>query len=173
MIHNSNVSLNYAWEWSKTDHRTSDRSAQPAKQLITIGELDRSWYQGRGVFGGFTAALILDAMIQLEPQRPPRSFTVFCSAPALAGPARLVTQLEQRGNKVSHLSARLYGSQATSSIDNQNEPSSLVVFAGASFGHDRNLSFSVSAEPAPPAPPSFRKAPTRGPGLRRTHPFPG
>lgn len=112
-----------------------------AMRIVLSGYFDESWYQGRGVFGGLSAAIILQGMIELEPNRNPRSFTLHCAAPIKAGPAKLFVNCERRGAKVSHLSARL--------LDSQQQ---VLAFASASFGETRPLKQEIQAPPPPVAP---------------------
>jgi acyl-CoA thioesterase len=124
------------WIWQKTamgtfvDHK-----------IIFTGEFDESWYQGRGVFGGLTAAVILQAMIELEPHRPPRTFTLHCLAPVLAKRGEVRVTCERRGAKVSHLSARLL-----------QEGGKTVALASASFGEARTYQSIRPSLAAPKAP---------------------
>ena len=166
-IESSPSSSNYEWTWpiappkeSDPDQVYTDLNAHsnqvgapvPRRSLSLAGELDATWYQGRGVFGGFTAALTLDAMMRLEPTRPPRSLTIFCSAPAYAGPARLEASVERQGRRVSHLSARLYSAESPKLLDGSSNLA-LSVFAGASFGLTRDFVLSVPKLIPPVVPP--------------------
>ncbi|MAD61651.1 MAG: hypothetical protein CMH49_09125 [Myxococcales bacterium] len=123
------------WQWQRESY-DSDSSI-----LVSSGSFDESWYQGRGVFGGLSAAIILQGMIELEPLRSPRTFTLHCVAPILAGDAKLFVKCERRGAKVSHLSARL--------LDTNQR---VLAFASASFGEARSFSKHIAALAAPDAP---------------------
>ena len=106
-------------------------------------ETDSSWYQGRGVFGGVSAAILLESMRALEPERAPRSMTVQCVAPTSAGATLALASRERRGGRVTHLSSRLYCGADTST---------LCAFASATFGAQRGEYTQLDTIPAPQAP---------------------
>lgn len=130
------------WLWRES-HATSG-------EIELHGELDQSWYQGRGVFGGITAAAILKSMLCLESDRSPRSLTVQCVAPAVAGPAKVMTRREHEGKRVSHLSSRLYCGH--------HDQEKLVALAYASFGSFRSAEHELEPQ-APPSLPDPNKVP--------------
>ena len=134
----------YPWRWPS---EFSSAEEGIGTRITAKGSFNRSWYQGRGVYGGLSAALALEMMSRLEPERAPRSLTLFCCAPALSGATSVEATLERRGGRVSHLSARIYN-------ESEGEDSrSVVAFAGASFGTPRGLDFSTPAISPPEAPP--------------------
>ena len=147
----STLSESYVWSRPvmQIDQEEATRWGAPRAEAHATARvtLDESWYQARGVFGGLSAALMLEVMSALEPDRAPRSMTVQCVAPALAGPALAVAARERRGGRVTHLSARLYCG---------DELSDLCAFAGASFGSPRGSAELLSSLPlelsAPEAP---------------------
>lgn len=129
------------WSWNQQLNREDTEGS-----LTLKGKFDESWYQGRGVFGGLTAATLLQAMIELEPDRTPRSFTLQCAAPVLSGLLSLQAKNERRGSKVSHLSARLYQGEKSAN-------GGPIAFASASFGDPRQYEGMIAAKAPPSAPP--------------------
>lgn len=75
------------------------------------GQVDASWLQGRGAYGGLVAALLVRAMERELPdgQRLARITTAFC-APLLAGPVEIQVEVVRAGRNVSTLVGRLHGS---------------------------------------------------------------
>jgi acyl-CoA thioesterase len=73
------------------------------------GEIDVSWYQGRGAFGGLVAALFLRAIEAKSGAdgRPFRTLTCHFCAPAQAGPARIEVEIQRASSAVSHVTARM------------------------------------------------------------------
>ena len=58
----------YPWRWpSEFSSAEKGRGAY----ITAKGSFDHSWYQGRGVYGGLSAALALEMMSRLEPERAP------------------------------------------------------------------------------------------------------
>jgi acyl-CoA thioesterase len=69
---------------------------------------DPSWYQGRGVYGGLTTAWLGQALATLpRAGRAPRTLTIHCCAPVVAGPVEIYAQLDREGASVTHTSGRL------------------------------------------------------------------
>jgi acyl-CoA thioesterase len=66
-----------------------------------------NWWVGRGPNGGYVAAIVLNALTAVEPQRPPRSLSLHYLRPPAAGPAEIGVTVERRGRTASFLSARL------------------------------------------------------------------
>jgi acyl-CoA thioesterase len=89
---------------------------EEACALVPIGEgryrgvLGEDWYQGRGVYGGMVAALVLRALEARidDPPRSARTLSILLSAPALAGPCEVHTAIERAGKYVTHASARMF-----------------------------------------------------------------
>jgi acyl-CoA thioesterase len=75
-------------------------------------QVDPSWFQGPGAFGGLTAATVLRAM-QHEVRdvdggrRSPRSFDIQFCAPVPAGSSEIEVKVERAGSAMSFLSARV------------------------------------------------------------------
>lgn len=138
--------MSAAWSWQG--------APAPAGRAAFEGELTEDWYQGRGVFGGVQAALLLRAMEALieqqSPGRPPRTLTVRCLAPATAGRARVEAQVDRAGGRVTHLSATLRRAPTEGGADPEGD---LIATATATFALPRESALTHPAEPAPPAPP--------------------
>jgi acyl-CoA thioesterase len=87
---------------------------ETARRLHPLGpgrwqaDADPSWYQGRGVYGGLTTAWLAQALATLpRAGRAPRTLTVHCCAPIVAGPVDVHAQVDREGASVTHTSARL------------------------------------------------------------------
>ena len=134
------------WIWTKGDadlHEELD--GQHLRSQCFEGSFTEHWYQGRGVYGGLSAAVILHAMQQMEPNRSPRTFTLHCPKPVLNKPTIVKTEIEYRGGKVTHLSGRLLQK-------GEDDTYTMVAFASASFGEARSFNRNYPAEVAPQAP---------------------
>lgn len=115
------------------------------------GTLDAAWYQGRGVYGGITAALLLKASATRidDPRCIPRSLTVHFCAAAEAGPVEIKSELVRQGSRVSHTRAEM------------TREGKMIAFSSATFGTQRDhwIAYDRTDEPhAPPpseAPPAF------------------
>jgi len=66
-----------------------------------------NWWVGRGPNGGYVAAILINALGEVEPQRPLRSLSIHYLRPPAAGPAEVEVTIERRGRAASFLSARL------------------------------------------------------------------
>lgn len=122
-------------------------------------DLDETWYQGKGVYGGVTAALTLDAMLHLvDDQRSPRSLSVRCFAPVPAGLIRVVAQVDHRGRRVSYHSARVYSREVESTEGHGRLVASATASFGSSRGHDRDLK-EIKSFPSAPQPPNVSETP--------------
>ena len=66
-----------------------------------------NWWVGRGPNGGYVAAIVINALGAVEPERPPRSLSLHYLRPPAAGPAEIAVTTERRGKAASFLSARL------------------------------------------------------------------
>src|SRR3712207_1234211 len=86
--------------------------------------LDGDWFVV-GPNGGYVASVVLRALTQAVPDRPPRSLTVHYAQPGAAGPATVTAGVERAGRSMSFLSARLRQGDA------------LVATALAAFGTGR------------------------------------
>ncbi|MCB9597733.1 MAG: thioesterase family protein [Sandaracinaceae bacterium] len=107
----------------------------PAGPDRFVGELTEDWYQGRALFGGLTASILVRAMeAHAGEGRPLRTLhTTFC-APATAGPAVVVTEVVREGRSVAFMRARL---------EREDE---VLAIATATFARERR-SFAESFEP--------------------------
>src|SRR5690606_2738067 len=114
--------------------------------------IDESWYQGRGAFGGVTAAALLEAMRAVvdDERRRPRSLHVHFCAPLEAGKHAIDVRVERLGSRVTHLSARVLSDGKVSSL------------ASAPFAASRDATLSFHDAKAPAAPP-FETVPPVGP----------
>ncbi|MEM7351015.1 MAG: thioesterase family protein [Acidobacteriota bacterium] len=92
-----------------TDPFTTASRLEPLESGRYRARLDESWGQGRALFGGIQAALMVRACEALmdEPERRLRTLSVaFCRA-ATAGELEVEARLERGGRYVSNLGARL------------------------------------------------------------------
>lgn len=108
-----------------------------------LGHVDASWGQGRALFGGIQAALLVrayDATLS-DPERQLRTLSVaFCRA-TTAGELTVEARLEREGRYISHLSARLLQ-------DGEVVATSLAVYA-----RDRNDPLVLDDAEPPVLPP--------------------
>jgi acyl-CoA thioesterase len=114
------------------------------------GRLDASWYQGRGVFGGLLAAILLEAVGDevADGARPPRSITLHFAAPATEGPFEVATEIVREGSRVTHARAEL------------RRDGAVTTFATASFCASRASGSPRYAHArAPDVPPARESAP--------------
>lgn len=111
---------------------------EPAGPGQWTGEIDPTWLQGRGAFGGLVAAIILRGMASLT-DRPPRTLTVHFCGPA-TGALVLAVEVVSAGRSVTQLSARITHGDA------------VVATALATFAVGRE-SPTLDADPPPGAPP--------------------
>ena len=70
-------------------------------------DLAQSWWVGRGPNGGYLSAVIMRALQEQVPDRPPRSLTVHFLRPPAAGPAEIEVSVDRTGRRTTFLSARL------------------------------------------------------------------
>lgn len=88
---------------------------QTACQLTALGEgrftatIDDSWAQGRGLYGGMVAALLVRALVEVidAPDRHLRTVTVQFVAPAAPGPITVTVEVIRAGSSATFASARL------------------------------------------------------------------
>lgn len=72
--------------------------------------VDPRWWIVAGPNGGYVAAILLRAMIQVvgDAERAPRSLTVHYTAPAEAAPVQIATRVERSGGSLTTVSARMH-----------------------------------------------------------------
>lgn len=119
------------------------------------GEIDESWGQGRALFGGIQAAVLVRALetALADPSRQLRTLSVgFCRA-AAAGAIAAEARLERDGKYVSHLSARLL------------QGGEVVATSLAVYARDRDDALVID-DAAPPELPPPEELTAAGP-----HPF--
>jgi acyl-CoA thioesterase len=139
------------WLWRALNSDASDEL--PLAQVSYEGHFSKAWYQGRGAYGGVVAAVAMRAMQRLCPHRPPRTFTMHFTAPALEGPGAASAQVVSEGGKVTHLSAQVrLGVQTTGEQAEQAEQGALVAFASATFAQERESKLHYAPASAPQAP---------------------
>lgn len=127
----------------------------PGADGLLHGEIDESWGQGRALFGGIQAALMVRALDHAlaDKERQLRTLSIaFCRA-AAAGAIEAEARLEREGKYVSHLSARL------------QQGGEVVATSLAVYARDRDDALAID-DAAPPALPPPEELPTAGP-----HPF--
>lgn len=89
-----------------------------------------NWMQGRTAYGGFTAALLLGAVLRGDRDLPPlRSAMINFTGPVSASP-RLTTETLRRGRNVTSIAAR-------ARIDDQVAAAGLFSFGAAQDSHVR------------------------------------
>lgn len=100
------------------------------------------WGQGRAVFGGLVAALLLRAMrARVEAARPLRSLAISFVAPlACDTPLKVEVEVLRQGKSVSQVLGRIVQDGAT------------MALAQGSFGGGRNSAVTVDGPPAPRMP---------------------
>lgn len=120
---------------------TSLLQPDPAGRLLA--HIDASWGQGRALFGGIQAALLVRGCdsVLADPDRHLRTLQVgFCRA-AQAGEIEVKACLEREGRYISHLSARLL------------QDGEVVATALAVYSRDRDDELAID-DPKPPVLPS-------------------
>ncbi|MEZ4339430.1 MAG: thioesterase family protein, partial [Sandaracinaceae bacterium] len=82
------------------EERPRDRPFSVASRFEPVGpnrfrgELTEDWYQGRALYGGLTAAILVRAMeTHAGEARPLRMLHATFCAPATAGPAEVITEV--------------------------------------------------------------------------------
>lgn len=102
---------------------------------------DPSWFQGPGVYGGLTGAVLIRALeASCGAGRPARTLSVQFATTVAAGPATIEVQPERAGSSMAFASARLV-------------QDGVRVHAMAAFGAPRSLDLDASLEPMPAVPP--------------------
>ncbi|MBX3272126.1 MAG: thioesterase family protein [Sandaracinaceae bacterium] len=124
------------------EERPQDRPFAVASRFEPVGpnrfsgELTEDWYQGRALYGGLTAAILVRAMEAHADGRPLRTVhTTFC-APATAGPAEVLTEVVRAGRSAAFV-------RATMVRDGE-----ALAIATATFARERR-SFAERFEPPP------------------------
>ncbi len=84
-----------------------DIAVEPLAENRFGAIIRENWWVGRGPNGGYIAAILLNALGEVAPQRPPRSLSVHYLRPPAAGPAEVAVTVERQGRAASFLSARL------------------------------------------------------------------
>lgn len=137
--------------------RDSSFTAASAVRRVEPGrydvDIDPTWLQGRGAFGGLVAAWLVRAMEAEvdDPGRPLRAFTCELCAPARPGPAEVHVRALRAGLNVSFLSAEV------------RRRDRVVARATGVFG--RALPDVAGRAPAPPAVPPPGDAPLWAPPM--------
>ena len=109
-----------------------------------------NWWVGRGPNGGYVAAIVINALQAVLPDRPLRSLSLHYLRPPAAGPAEIAVAVERQGKAASFLSARL------------EQQGQVFVSAMAAFSDPRKgPSYEASEMPAARAP---EELPRRVPG---------
>lgn len=116
-------------------------------------DVDPTWLQGRGAFGGLVAAWLVRAMEAevVDPARPLRALTCELCAPARPGPAEVHVRVLRAGLNVSFLAAEV------------RRRDRVVARATAVFG--RPLPASAPQAPCPPAVPPAAQVPLWAPPM--------
>lgn len=114
--------------------------------------IDETWYQGRGAFGGVSAAAVLEAMRAVvdDERRRPRSLHIHFCAPLEAGKHVIDVRVERLGSRVTHLGARILAD------------GKVACLASGTFAATRDATLSYGDAKAPEAPP-FETVPPVGP----------
>ncbi|MEQ9079799.1 MAG: thioesterase family protein [Sandaracinaceae bacterium] len=113
----------------------------PEGERRFAGQLREAWYQGRGVYGGVVAALLVDAMGACADDRPIRGLDVAFCAPATAGPATIDVEILRAGRNVAQLGARL------------TREGLLIATGRATFARPRRSALEYTDPASPPFPP--------------------
>lgn len=94
-----------------------------------LASADDSWFQGRGQYGGLTAAWLVEAAttVVCDPTRRLRSVTAHLTAPVPAGPVAIEATVLRAGAHVSHVQAILRAPDG-----------GVCAAALATFGHARD-----------------------------------
>lgn len=103
-------------------------------------DLHEEWYQGRGVYGGVIAALLMNATHSLADDWTPRTLTVHFCAPAKAGTCQVHASVIQSGKKVKHVQGTIIGKEG------------VIATALATFARSRECHYTYPATKAPTAP---------------------
>lgn len=104
-------------------------------------EVDPSWFQGKGAFGGLTAAVAARAMASVARGRPLRTMSIHFCAPVPAGVSEIEVQLQRTGLAMSFVAARVL------------RGSDVFATAIAAFGADRSRDLDFRDMPMPSTAP--------------------
>ncbi|MFZ9888625.1 MAG: acyl-CoA thioesterase, partial [Myxococcota bacterium] len=109
---------------------------------VTTFQVDASWFQGKGAYGGVLAAALLSSMgvVVDDPRRLPRGLHVHFCAPVPAGVHEVEVRLERAGALVCHTSARAFAK------------GEVIGVATATFGAARASALTFRAGPGPRVP---------------------
>lgn len=113
------------------------------RAAVTSFEVDATWFQGKGAYGGVLAAAMLESMALVvdDARRKPRGLHVNFCAPVPAGVHVVEVRLERMGALVCHMSARALAL------------GEVIGMATATFGAARVGGLSFDSGPAPAVPP--------------------
>lgn len=142
-----------------------DTQLEPIEENRFRGRVDKGWWIVKGPNGGYLAAILLRAMQMTanEPERTPRSMSVYYLSMAEAGPIEVVTAVEKRGRSITIITARML---------QQNRQVAFAVGAlGTAFS---NFEFQDIVMPEVDSPESYAGLPFRGvvPNIERYEMFP-
>ncbi len=111
-------------------------------------QVDESWYQGRGAYGGVLGGWFAEAFRKVvAPTRRPRSLTVQFAAPIKTTPVTLGVEVVREGTYISHLSGRAV------------QDDQVVGFAIATYGAPRHGAVSFANKTAPRMNAPYRDVP--------------
>lgn len=110
----------------------------PVRAQRYAGVLTEDWYQGRGVYGGMVAAILLRCLeAEVDASQPARTLSVSFIAPAVAGAAEVSTEILRRGRNVTQATARMTAGGA------------LVATATGTFAAERRSAVQLVDRPMP------------------------
>jgi acyl-CoA thioesterase len=81
----------------------------PLSEGVWEGVSDPAWFATTGPNGGYTAAMVLRAMVAAvaDPERHPRSLTLHYTRPMVAGAFTIAPVVEREGRRLSTVTARV------------------------------------------------------------------
>ena len=85
----------------------ADIAVEPLGENRFGAVMRENWWVGRGPNGGYIAAILMNALGAVLPERTPRSLSIHYMRPPVAGPAEVGVTVERQGRAASFLSARL------------------------------------------------------------------
>ena len=85
----------------------ADIAIEPLGENRFGAVIRENWWVGRGPNGGYVAAILINALGAVLPDRPLRSLSIHYMRPPAAGPAEIGVGVERQGRTASFLSARL------------------------------------------------------------------
>ena len=124
------------------DRRTAVR---PLGDGVYEAVVDERWNVVRGPHGGYIAAMMLRALSEElgDPERLPRSLTIYYPAAPGPGPVSIRCAVERSGRTMSTLSARL---------EQEGAPQCLALAAFSRPWGDAGIEYDDTGFPDPPAP---------------------